>query len=93
MSDPRSAWPDGLTDREAIERLETILLMSCEGNQDLSNGREYKTLRRALLSRSELADVMPRFIRTQRDLGAFWAYIKAHAGQWALRRRPLQPCV
>lgn len=86
MGQPEGSWPDNLTDREAVERLETLMLMSCEGNQDLSNGREYKALRRALLRRTDLADVVPRFIRTQRDLGAFWAYIKAQSGQWATRR-------
>jgi hypothetical protein len=86
MDELNRGWPDRLTDQEAVERLETLLLMSCEGNKDLSNGREYKALRRALLKRSELADVVPRFIRTQRDLAAFWAYIKANSPQWAARR-------
>lgn len=80
-------WPGGGNDQEAAERLETLMLMACEGNKDLSNGREYKALRRALLSRGDLADVVPRYIRTQRDLAAFWAYIKQHSPQWEPRRR------
>jgi hypothetical protein len=86
MSDRARGWPENLTDQEAVERLETLLLLACEGNKDLSNGREYKALRRVLIARADLADVVPRFIRTQRDLAAFWAYIKAQAEQWAPRR-------
>lgn len=83
-------WPEGLTDEEAIERLETLMLMACEGNKDLSNGREYKALRRALLARPDLADAVPKYIRTQRDLAAFWAYIKAHSPQWEPRRQHIR---
>lgn len=86
MQDRDRGWPEDLTDQEAVERLETLLLLACEGNKDLSNGREYKALRRVLVGRADLADVVPRFIRTQRDLAAFWAYIKSQAEQWAPRR-------
>jgi hypothetical protein len=87
VADKEPKWPEGLSDLEAIERLESLLLLACEGNKDLSNGREYKALRSALLRRSDLADAVPRFVRSQRDLAAFWAYIKAKDGQWEPRRR------
>lgn len=90
MIEGSSAWPDGLSDREAIERLESLMLLACEGNKDLSNGREYKTLRKALLQREDLADVVPRYIRSQRDLNAFWAYIKAHSDKWEPRRQHIR---
>ena len=87
MAGEGRGWPNGLNDQEAVERLETLMLMACEGNKDLSSGREYKALRRTLLGRADLADVVPRYIRTQRDLAAFWAHIKEHSPQWEPRRR------
>lgn len=87
MESRKTDWPDDLTDEEAVERLETLMLMACEGNKDLSNGREYKALRKALLARSDFADVVPKYIRTQRDLAAFWTYIKGQSGQWEPRRQ------
>lgn len=86
MAEGQTDWPGNLSDDEAVERLETILLQGCEGNQDLVNGREYRALRKALLARDDMADVVPRYVRTQRDLGAFWAFIKQQAPQWAPRR-------
>lgn len=81
-----SAWPDGMSDEEAAERLEAIVLLGCEGNQDLIHGREYKRLRSIFLSRRDLIDALPKYIRSQRDLAAFWAYIKKQAPSWAERR-------
>lgn len=86
MASKATKWPDGLSDTEALERLESILLLGCEGNQDLSHGRAYKTMRRALLERNDLADVVPSFVRSQRDLASFWAYIKNFAPRYELRR-------
>lgn len=79
-------WPQALSDVEAIERLQSILLLGCEGNQDLVHGREYKALRRVLISRADLADALPSYVRSQRDLASFWAYIKSHAPSYAKRR-------
>lgn len=83
---PREAWPDGMNDEEAVHALETIMLQGCEGNQDLSLGHRYTLLRRGFLKRQDLVDVLPSFIRINRDLGSFWAYIKARSAQWAPRR-------
>lgn len=83
-------WPEELSDLEAIERLQSILLQACEGNKDLSLGREYKAFRRSLLSRDDLADVVPGYLRSQRDLSYFWSYIKAHAEKWEPRRQHIR---
>lgn len=80
------AWPDDMVDEGAIERLQTILLQACEGDQSLSYDREYKRLRKELLDRDDLSDVVPRFVRVQRDLRTFWAYIKSVSPQWEPRR-------
>ena len=86
MDKKDSGWPDGLTDEEAVDRLQSILLLGCEGNQDLTRGRDYKAVRRALLDRTDLADVVPKFVRSQRDLSGFWAYVKNFAPSYEQRR-------
>jgi hypothetical protein len=39
-----------------------------------------------LLRRLELSDVLPKYIRSHRDLASFWQYIKAYAPKWEDRR-------
>ena len=80
-------WPDGMSDEEAVQRLQSILILACEGNKDLSHGRDYKTLRSPLISRPDLADVVPKFVRVERDLVSFWAYMKRHSAKWEERRQ------
>ena len=63
------------------------MLLACEGNQDLSNGREYRAIRSQLLRRSDLSDVLPKYIRSHRDLGSFWQFIKSYAPKWEDRRK------
>lgn len=79
-------WPDGMTDEEAILRLQSIMISGCEGNKGLSEDRDYKALRVPLIKRPDLADVVPKYVRANRDLGAFWAYIKGYSQQWKPRR-------
>lgn len=80
-------WPDGMSDEEAVQRLQSILILACEGNKDLSHGRDYKALRTPLISRPDLADVVPKFVRAERDLASFWAYMKRHSAKWEERRQ------
>jgi hypothetical protein len=80
-------WPEQLSDEEALLRLQAILLAACEGNQDLANGRAYRSLRSPLLRRADLSEVVPKYIRAHKDLGSFWMYIRAHSSDWALRRQ------
>jgi hypothetical protein len=86
MATQLTKWPDGMTDEEAVERLQSILILACEGNKDLSHGRDYKALRAPLVRRPDLADVVPKFVRSQRDLNSFWSYIKRHDPTWENRR-------
>ena len=79
-------WPEKMTDMEAVERLQAIMISACEGNQDLSNGREYKALRTPLIRRADLSDVVPTYIRSNRDLTSFWAYIRKVSEKWQPRR-------
>lgn len=80
-------WPDGMSDGEAVQCLQTILILACEGNKGLSHGRDYKALRSPLIRRQDLADVVPSFVRAERDLASFWAYIKRHNAKWEERRQ------
>ena len=83
----RPGWPEQLSDEEALLRLQSILLAACEGNQDLANGRVYRSLRSPLLRRADLSHVLPKYIRAHKDLGSFWMYIRAHSSDWAARRQ------
>ena len=83
----RAGWPEQLSDEEALLRLQAILLSACEGNQDLANGRAYRSLRSPLIRRADLADAVPKYIRAHKDLGSFWVYIRAHSSEWKARRQ------
>jgi len=75
-----------MSDDDAVHRLQALMLLACEGNKDLSNGREYRAFRSQLLRRPDLADVVPKYIRAHRDLASFWQFIKAYAAKWEDRR-------
>jgi len=51
-----------------------------------ANSSEYETLRNELLSDSEIAPLIPSFIRTNRNLKSFWDFIKPKYGTYAERR-------
>jgi hypothetical protein len=76
-----------MSDGDAIHRLQSIMLLACEGNKDLSNGREYRVIRSQLLRRTDLADVLPKYIRSLRDFASFWQFIKNYAPKWEDRRK------
>ena len=80
-------WPDGISDNDAVHRLQSLMLLACEGNKDLSNGREYRSIRSHLLRRLDLSDVVPKYIRSHRDLASFWQFIKSYAPKWEDRRK------
>lgn len=82
-----ATWPDGMSEVDAVNRLQSIMLAACEGNQDLSRGRDYVLMRRLFLARPDFQDVVPGYVRSHRDLGAFWTYIKGFAPKWETRRR------
>ena len=47
---------------------------------------EYETLRRDLLTNPRLADALPSWVRTHRDLGSFWGFIQPKFAKYAERR-------
>jgi hypothetical protein len=76
-----------MNDDEAVTRLQSILLEGCEGRRDLDLDRQYKPLRKVIIGRPDLSDVVPRFVRSHADLGTFWSYIKGVDPQWEPRRQ------
>lgn len=51
-----------------------------------AENREYEFLRRELASDEAIAHLLPPFVRTNRDLGSFWSFIKGKYGTYAERR-------
>lgn len=47
---------------------------------------EYEMLRKELLSDEKVSHLIPAFVRTNRDLGSFWGFIKSKYGTYAERR-------
>ena len=69
-------WPEGLSDGEALQRLQTLCLAACDGIQDLADDARYKALRRVLLSRTDLRPLAPAFIAAQPGLEAFVRHVR-----------------
>lgn len=61
-----------------------LLVAHATGNP--AENSEYELLRKELLSDPEIAPLIPSFVRTNRDLGAFWGFIKGKYGTYAERR-------
>lgn len=64
-------WPEGLSDAEAVERLESIMISACDGARELGRDRAYKAFRKRLLERDDLVDFIPMVVRTHNDLDSF----------------------
>jgi hypothetical protein len=72
----RTSWPEGLSDKEAAQRLRTLCLGACDGIQDLADDSRYKALRRALLNRADLRPVAPAFVAAQANLSAVVRHLR-----------------
>ncbi|MCH7500933.1 MAG: toll/interleukin-1 receptor domain-containing protein [Nitrospinae bacterium] len=59
---------------EKVETLQNLLVAHATGTKE--NDREYQLLRQEIFSIENLKQVIPRFVRTCRNLQQFWAYIK-----------------
>jgi hypothetical protein len=64
--------------------MEGILIAAATGGS--SENRIYEHLRRAFMADPTIRDLLPQFVRTYRNLVAFWPYIKHRAGTYAERR-------
>jgi hypothetical protein len=71
-----TAWPESLSDHEAVQRLRTLCLGACDGVQDLADDSRYKALRRALLSRVDLRPIAPAFVAAEPNLPALVRHLR-----------------
>lgn len=69
---------------ERAEMMEGILIARATGGS--GDDRVYAELRRDFMNDPKIRDLLPKFIRTYRNLDAFWPFIKAEAGTYAERR-------
>ncbi len=72
------------TDFDKVSYLVNLLTAKATGLSADSN--EFENLRRELLSNSNLAPMLPPWLRQQRNLDAFWGYIKPKFETYAERR-------
>ena len=70
---------------ERAKMMEGILIASATGGS--GDTHIYEHLRREFMQSDEIKDLLPPFVRTYRNLGAFWPYIKNQAGSYAERRQ------
>jgi predicted nucleotide-binding protein len=61
------------------------LLVAHATGQPAENS-EYELLRQELLSDQQIAPLIPSFVRTNRNLGSFWGFIKGKYGTYTERR-------
>jgi hypothetical protein len=83
-----SALDENFLPIDALERakmLESELVAACEGRWEKHSS--YVDLRRGFLHDPMLKGLLPDFVRTCRDLGHFWPYIKGISPKWAPRRQ------
>ncbi len=65
--------------------MEGILIASATGGSPDNHVYEY--IRREFMADPIIRDLLPKFVRTYRNLDAFWPYIKHEAETYALRRQ------
>ena len=75
--------PDSLIER--VTMMEGILTASATGGSQ--DNHVYEHLRREFMADPVIRDLLPKFVRTYRNLDAFWPYIKNEAGTYAERRQ------
>jgi len=70
---------------EQVTMMEGILIASATGGSP--DNHIYEHLRREFMADPIIRDLLPQFVRTYRNLNAFWPFIKHEAGTYAERRQ------
>jgi len=70
---------------ERVTMMEGILIDAATGRS--ADNRVYEYLRRDFMADETLKLLLPSFVRTYRNLSAFWPFIKNQAGSYAERRQ------
>lgn len=71
-------------DLERAQSLQNILIANATGGS--SSNDEYKALRSHFLNNASYKELLPSFVRTNRELFQFWQFIKYEYGTYAERR-------
>ena len=77
--------PELRNDLERAVFLQNLLISRATGGSP--DDFEYQAVRKALLDNRNIADLVPAFVRTCRDLSRSWAFIMRENGQYAERRQ------
>ena len=75
---------DFVNDYERAEHLQHLLVTHATGGK--ADQSDYQSLRRFFLDNTNTKTLVPRFVRTSRDLFQFWEYIKAKFAHYSERR-------
>jgi hypothetical protein len=70
---------------ERVALIEKILIASATGGSQ--DNPTYELIRRDLINDLSIRDLLPSFLRTYRNLDAFWPFIKNEAASYAERRQ------
>jgi predicted nucleotide-binding protein len=73
------------SDFEKVSYLASLLTSSATGGD--ASDPEYKDLRHELLSKPQLIDLLPDWLKIHRDLSSFWGFIQPKFGTYADRRK------
>jgi len=71
---------------EKVQRLQDGLVAFSTGGGFDGGDPGYQRLRRELLDRADVRDIIPDFVRRYRDLGQFWQFIKLKFAHYGERR-------
>lgn len=63
-----------------------VNLLAAHATGSSANPSEYESLRQELLSDPDVSQLVPSFVRTNRNLGSFWSFIKGKCATYAERR-------
>lgn len=73
------------TDFEKVTCLVNLLIAQATGEQ--ASDSDFVKLRTELLRKDELKELLPPWLKTHRNLGSFWPFIKGKFGTYADRRK------
>jgi hypothetical protein len=69
---------------EKVEILRNILISHATGQT--ADDAEYRAIRKELMSNISISSLLPRFVKTCRDLAEFWSYIQPNFASYRERR-------
>ncbi|QNN66045.1 hypothetical protein H9L12_06025 [Sphingomonas rhizophila] len=76
-------WPQGLSNRRAVERLRSMMVNVAEGQRSISDDRQYQTLRTIYMRQRRLTAVGPELVKTHPTLNSLAAYFRANSDRKA----------